>query len=58
MKTKPDPKPKPGRPPKTGRTATVVSVSLLPDKLDIVDSRRGELSRGRYLGSLIPKRNP
>jgi hypothetical protein len=40
--------------PSTGRTATVVTCSLLPDKLEAVDSLRGEMTRGKFLVSLIP----
>jgi len=38
---------KPGK--GTGRKAITVSVSLMPDQVEIVDSKRGELTRGKWI---------
>ncbi len=47
---KPGPKPGSGK----GRKAVTVAVSLLPDKLAVVDANRGSLTRAGYLRGLVP----
>ena len=48
-------RPNAGRKP-TGKTVTTRSVSMPPAVWNLIDSKRGTLSRGKWLASLVAKR--